>query len=508
MNSKITNMELGFHSSKKVGFTWLQENLNIQGFRLTQESYIGTTEKIELSSTNTVIRTFKSKYDVSDTPMAHLEFALKYDDFNLAFIKEVFGAVDHQILLDHITTNPNRKHSRIIGYLYEFLGGQPIEVKVTTTNYEYILDASKYVTGDILKIQKWKVNDNLLGQKEFCPIIRRTTELNELLNWDIEVAIKNLQNEYSPAIFNRASYYFYKKESKSSSEIEKEEPSLDRMERFIALLEDAGQKPFEESLSENELVRLQNIIVDPRYADNGFRDFQNYVGQTMRDYTQKIHYVCPPPQFVKSLMQGVVDLNKKNTSTETIIKATMVSFGYVYIHPFEDGNGRIHRFLIHDILVRDGIVPNSTILPVSAQILAHMDEYDTTLESISKIIARKVKYTINDDGKMTVDNPFNIEALYRFPDLTTHAMFLARAIQSTIKEDVPEELLFLQCYDELKRDIQHIVDMPDTKVDHMILFLYQNKGKLAGRNRKFYKELSDNEIEQMEEAYSRLFQRL
>ena len=493
---------------KKVGFTWLQEKLNIQGFRLTHESYIGTTDKTELSSTNTVVRTFKSKYDVSiDNPMYHLEFALKYDDLNLAFIKEVFTSVDHQTILDYIKANPNRKYPRIIGYLYEFTGGKSIEVDVTTTNYDNLLDSSRYVTGNITRIPKWKVNDNLLGSNKFCPVIRRTTELSESLDWNIEEAIENLKHEYSPEIFNRASYYLYKIESKSSSEIEKEEPSQDRMERFIVLLEDAGQKPFEESLSEKELVRLQNIIVDPRYADDGFRDYQSYVGQTMRDNTQKIHFVCPPPQFVRSLMQGIVELNKKSTSIETIIKATMVSFGYVYIHPFEDGNGRVHRFLIHDILVRDGIVPNSTILPVSAQILAHMNEYDTTLELLSKLIERKVKYDINDSGEMTVNNASEIEALYRFPDLTKHTVFLARAIQSTINKYVPEELLFLQRYDELKRDIQSIVDMPDKKVDRMILFLHQNMGKLSARKRNFYKELSDNEIEQMEQAYTQVFQR-
>ncbi len=84
---------------------------------------------------------------------------------------------------------------------------------------------------------------------------------------------------------------------------------------------------------------------------------------------------------------------------------------------------------------------------------------------------------------------------------------MARALQSTINKDVPEELLFLQCYDELKGDIQGIVDMPDNKVDRMILFLHQNKGKLADRKRKFYKELSDNEIEQMEQAYTQVFER-
>jgi hypothetical protein len=492
---------------KKIGLSWLQEKLNIKGFRLTHESYIGTTDKTEISSTNTVVRTFKSKYDVkTDNPISHLEFSLKYDDLNLAFIKEVFSSIEHQTIVDYVKANPNRKYSRIIGFLYEFTGVKSIDVDITISNYEDILDSSKYITGSITKISKWKINDNLLGSKEYCPVIRKTTELKDLLDWNIQDEIENLKHKYSPEIFKRASYYLYKKESKSSSEIENEEPPQDRMDKFIVLLEEAGQRSFEESLSEEELVRMQNIIVDPRYADNGFRDFQNYVGQTMRDNTQKVHYVCPPPQFVKSLMKGLVDLNKKNSSTATIIKATMVSFGYVYAHPFEDGNGRIHRFLIHDILVRDGIVPNSTILPVSAQILAHMDEYDATLELLSKLIERKVKYDINDSGEMSVNNASDIEALFRYPDLTNHSVFLARAIQSTVTTDIPEELLFLQCYDEMKSNIQNIVDMPDKKVDRMILFLHQNKGKLASRKRNFYKELSDNEIEKMEQAYIQIFE--
>ncbi len=493
---------------KKVGFTWLQEKLGVKGFRLTHESYIGKIDKTEISLTNTVVQTFKPQYDViEDTPLYHLEFGLKYDDINLAFIKDVFSLVEYQTIVEYIKAKPNGKYPRIIGFLYEFVTGKSIDIEVTSTNYQDILDSSRYVTGNIAKNAKWKVNDNLLGSKEYCPIIRKTTELKELLEWNIEEAIENLRHEYSPEIFNRASYYLYKKESKSSSAIEKEEPSQDKMDRFITLLEEAGQKSFEESLSEKELVRIQNAIVDPRYADSRFRDFQNYVGQTMRDYSQKIHYVSPPPQFVASLMQGIVDLNKKNTSTETIIKATIVSFGYVYIHPFEDGNGRIHRFLIHDILVRDGIVPKSTILPVSAQILANIDEYDSTLEILSNLIQRKVKYDINESGEMTVNNPSEIEGLYRFPDLTIHAIFLARAIQLTVNKDIPEELLFLKRYDELKRHIQSIVDMPNNKVDRMILFLHQNKGKLASRKRKFYKELSNGEIEQMEQAYIQIFER-
>lgn len=132
----------------------------------------------------------------------------------------------------------------------------------------------------------------------------------------------------------------------------------------------------------------------------------------MRDHTQRVHYICPPPDFVGLLMEGIKDLGKKNTTTYSVIKATMVSFEYVYVHPFEDGNGRIHRFLIHDILIRDRIVPNHTVLPVSAQILNNMEEYDTALESFSTLVGRKVKYQINNEGEIMVENKDNIKAIY------------------------------------------------------------------------------------------------
>ena len=86
-------------------------------------------------------------------------------------------------------------------------------------------------------------------------------------------------------------------------------------------------------------------------------------------------------------------------------------------------------------------------------------------------------------------------------------MFLAKTIQSTVNKDIPKELLFLQCYDRLKIDIQRIVDMPDIKLDRMILFLHQNNGILANRKRRFFKELQESEIKQMEQAYIEIFKK-
>ena len=37
-----------------------------------------------------------------------------------------------------------------------------------------------------------------------------------------------------------------------------------------------------------------------------------------------------------------------------MVAAAAVAFGFVYIHPFEDGNGRLHRWRIHHVLARAG----------------------------------------------------------------------------------------------------------------------------------------------------------
>jgi len=490
---------------KKIGFTWLLDKFSITGYLLTHESYIGTVDKIEVSSHNTIIRTFKPKYDVADNIFTHLEFAIKYDDLNLALLKEIFLNIDYNDIEKYIHEKSNSKYRRIIGYLFEFTTNQKINITINSSNYIDLLDESSYVAGAAIKIQKWKINDNLLGTSSFCPIIRKTSELNELLVWDLKNALVNLNETYNLEVFKRASYYLFKKESKSSSDIEQEDPPKDRMDKFIYLLENAGEKTFEESLSEESLVHIQNQLVDPRYIVKKYRDYQNYVGQTMRDFSQKIHYICPPPEFVKSLMYGIASLNSKSNNVHPILKATMVSFGFVYVHPFEDGNGRIHRYLIHDILVRNNVFPYKTIVPVSANILANIHAYDKTLELISKQVEQKANYALNSTGTLIVNNPSDIEALYRYPDFTQHAIFLIRAIKSTVTNEIPDELLFLQRFDALKKDIQLIVDMPDKKLDFIIVLLNQNKGQLSSKKRKLFPELTDDEIMKMEKAYKEVF---
>lgn len=72
-------------------------------------------------------------------------------------------------------------------------------------------------------------------------MVRKTQSLKELITKDIRKEIENLKRDYLPEIFQRASQYLYRKETRSSYEIESEKPSPDRMERFINILYHAGK---------------------------------------------------------------------------------------------------------------------------------------------------------------------------------------------------------------------------------------------------------------------------
>jgi hypothetical protein len=494
-------------SLKPAGAAWLQAQYKLDRHVLTHNSYIGHNASIDLTSKGNIEQVYKKQYDPGEKPTDNLEFLLKYDDINLDFLKDVMNQIPQPEILAHIEDAPSSKYSRKIGFLYEFLTGQKLNCKKEITgNYVDLLEADRYVTARTVRNTRWRINDNLLGTPRFCPMVRKTKELNRLLQQDIKTKIEELQKAFPPEIFSRATDYLYKKETKSSYEIEREEPTPDRVVRFVSLLMQAGKEAAEQMLQEKRLLELQNAIVDPRFAVSQFRDFQNYIGQSLPNYRDLIHYICPPPEIVQSLMKGIQDTVQKTIGLPAEIRAAILAFGFVFIHPFEDGNGRIHRFLIHDVLTNSGKVPMGTIIPVSAHMVNHRHDYDHILETYSKPLMQFIRYEKKPDGSLIITNPEEVEGYFRYPDLTSQCIYLAKTIHATLSEDMFEELSFLQRYDEAKNELQNIVDMPDKLLSEMLLFLHQNKGAFPKRRRERFAQLTDAEINRMESVFRRVFE--
>ena len=305
-------------------------------------------------------------------------------------------------------------------------------------------------------------------------------------------------SKYSQELLRRALSYFYTKETKSSFEIEHITPTSTRTERFVGLLHLAEQEDFCEK---ERLIELQNRTVDPRYRDSDYRASQNYVGETVAWQKEKIHFAGPKPEDLPELMDGMVASHKRmdKGSVSPVIHAASIGYGFVFMHPFEDGNGRIHRFLIHNILARRGFTPKGIMFPISATLLKNAADYDASLEAYSRPLMPLVEYTLDDQGWMTVHNGTAI--WYRYIDMTSQVEALFRFIDRTIDTELADELAFRANYDQTKSAIQEIVDLPDRQIDLFIRFCLQNHGRLSASKRaSHFSSLTDEEIVSLEQA--------
>lgn len=492
----------GLHDAnvRSAGYAAIVGNLGLRIIPNWHASIVATggTHRIE-SAGGVVTETYTSRYWPGDGLGDQLEFALKYDGVNLAILASIFRAVGATQIAAYVRTKPMGKYARRIWYLYELITGEKLPLDdLKRCSYVDLLESDLYVTSSRSKrIGRQGINDNLLGDGRFCPTIRRTETLRRFEATDLRKRCQQVVAAYPAELLKRALSYLYTKETKSSFEIEHIKPDANRTERFIALLQLAEREDF---CDKPHLINLQNRIVDPRFAAADYRQTQNYVGETVAVNQERVHFACPKPGDLPDLMAGLIAAHERlGDAVHPVVHAAVVAYGFVFLHPFEDGNGRIHRFLIHNVLARNGLTPQGLMFPVSAAMLKKPADYDASLEAFSKPLMPLVEYALDADGRMTVSN--DTAVWYRFIDMTPQAEALFRFIDETIDTELASELTFLANYDRTKTAIQTIVDMPDRQIDLFIRFCLQNHGKLSATKRASHFDfLTDDETAKMEQA--------
>jgi Fic/DOC family len=489
-----------------VGNTWLRQKFSLLKSRLEHESYLSGRASVihqkDGRKTETYLRQYAPK--PFDDPLEHVEFGLKYDGVDLAFLREVFAHLTPESVAAYIQKSSTGKYAKKTGFFYEFLTGGELPMGGLAGNYVDALNPEEYMTAEPVKNPRWRVDHNLLGTSAFSPTVRLTDEIKAGLarNWKGQIAA--VLADTPPSLLNRALSYLYAKETRSSFLIEREEPGRPREERFIAVLRDAGKVPIEQALTPERLVALQNTIVDPRYAERAYRQIQNYVGATLPGVREQIHYITVPPALVPSLISGLARAANRMESVSPVVQAAVTGFQFVFIHPFEDGNGRLHRFLFQDVLARRGVTPMGAALPISAAILDNMHAYNEALEDFSLRTMGKSVYTTNDAGAVTLTNPAEVEPLWRFPDLTRQVEYLMTVMSRAI-EALPKELDYLRRYDRARAEVRGVVDLPDQRLNSLMKWLDDAGGKLSNNKRKQFAELTDEEIADVEQAYADSF---
>ncbi|WP_418510802.1 Fic family protein [Corallibacter sp.] len=436
----------------------------------------------------------------------HLVFALKYEGINLLFFSFLIEHYSEEDLTSLVSIEPTGQYSRRIWFIIEWLrkkelkGMEPLNKK----SYVAVVDERHQYAIEGIKSRRQLVINNLPGTPDFCPLIKKTQKLEEYIKSNLSNENKKYLTGIRKEIIQRASSFLLLKDSKASFSIEGESPKSKRAFRWGQAIGQAGVN----NLNEKELMRLQQVVIEnSRFIEMGFRKKGGFVGEHDRITGEPIpDHISAKWQDLPNLMNGLITTNKLlgKSNIDPVIAATIIAFGFIFIHPFEDGNGRIHRYLIHHVLAKKKFSEQGIVFPISASILNHIDSYRQILESYSHKLLDFIEWEETNDHNISVLN--DTINYYRYYDLTLQVEFLYDCVFDTIKHIIPDEFLYLTQYDLFKKNLDEAYEMPDKLVALLINFLGQNNGSLSKRARqKEFSLLTENEIESIEKLYKEIF---
>ena len=487
-----------------VGQAWLFRNLGLPVPRPAVESYVVAGARRSVPDGPRTVELYPTRYAPEDSVISHLRFALRHEAFDLGVVVAALREIEPAVLEAWVRTQPTGAFSRRTWFLYETFTGRTLDLEdARAGNYMGMLDPERHVVTERRNSRRHRVADNLLGGPELCPTVRLTAKLRTAMDSGLDEEARRLTEACSSSVLARAVNYLYTKETRSSFALEGETPDTRRAQRFIAALTDT---PAFDPANKSALIRLNGTIVEPRYAEDDWREIQNFVGETMGGHRERVHFICPRPADVPSLMRGWTGLTLRviEGGLDPVVAAAVSSFAFVFIHPFEDGNGRIHRFLIHHVLAKRQYGPAGVVLPVSAAILRDRRGYDAVLAGFSQPLLDLIQWrwvggTVDSPGREMVVKNETVN-LYRYFDATAFAEYLYDRLAASIRRDLKEELDFVTVFDRAFDAVREIVDMPDRRASLLVRLCIQNGGRLAARKRARFAELSDEEVGAMEAA--------
>jgi len=494
-------------AASPVGLKWIAATLALQPVQpFAVESDIGATRRtIVLAGIRQ--ETYPHRFLPDASIAEHLKFSLKYEIVHLEFFARVFQAAGPQPFEQWIRREPTGTYARRVGFLYEWLTGLRLDVQDTPSgNYVDALDSGDYlVASRATNIPRWRVRDNMPGTADFCPVVHRSPAVQAIADYDCAEALQDLEVVFGADILQRSAVWLTIKESRASFAIEHEEKKIDRVRRFATVMETrCGETG--DPLQLATLEQLQRDILGPaiRY---GVRASPVFVGH-MTDYENIVDYIAPHWHDARPLLAGLQACMVKTAGQSPILRAAVASFGFVFIHPMSDGNGRISRFLVNDVLRRDHAVPAPFILPISATITNSARErvgYDRALEHFSRPLMRayseRYQFGAPVDHADGVASNFIFDAYddalpaWRYPDLTFQAQYLGHVIKMTIEQEMRAEADLLRSIDRARLAVKQHLEGPNTDIDQIIRSVRENGWKVSGKLKKAFPMLEDGQLQ-------------
>lgn len=479
-----------------LGYARLREQLRLGTLPVTRPAVVRPVPRIRSTQEEISI---PSAVAPGEGLVEQLLFALKHEGTDLAQLAAICPHVPGADLLAALRAQPTGGYLRKLCYLWERFTGQTLaDLPSQVGGAVYpLFDPKKYLTAPGSRDKRWRIDFNGLGDFDHCPSVRLTPEVQQYLARDPMGETMAYLKTFAPQQLERVLGWAYLSETRSSYALEGEAPAANKAEAFASLLRHAHVP---HDLTEEHLTALQNGVMPNAFArEASFRTHQNYLTDSVPG-AAGVTYVPPPQEHVLSLMASIDRLanGKLCPGLSPLVRATLVSFGFVFAHPFLDGNGRLSRFLLHYTLCQSGALPDGQILPLSIAMKRNEVNYLAALTSFSKP-ARQLWNVLWLD-----DDDFQFEfrghpAIYRYWDATQCVLFMYQMADETLRNDLRGEVEFLEAYDATVRAVNERFDVPGSTLSKLIRMAWSNGGTLSlNRRRQFQTMVQPNVFDLIE----------
>lgn len=204
---------LGFHRvAQQYGIGLVQP--------LVTRSVLGTARQRGLAEGQET-HTWPLQYQPADNFRGHFEFGLKYERLNFEFFSRLFAGPDGAKIAAEITAwvqnAPTGSYARRAAFFYEWFTGQTLAAPDTAANVGYVdaIDAKQYLVAQTPeRVRRWRVNNNLPGLRDCCPLVYLGHEDERAWLYDVTAGVKALDDAYGPELLLRSAAWLTFKERK------------------------------------------------------------------------------------------------------------------------------------------------------------------------------------------------------------------------------------------------------------------------------------------------------
>lgn len=486
-----------------VGYAHLHQLLGLKAIAPARSAMVKPVTRISLIGDCLAVP--QTVAPAADSVLGHILFALKHEGINLAILAQALDAVSADQLLQELDKAPNGVFIRKACYLWEGLTLQRLDYsKPINSRVSPLFDPQLYVTGPSTRNSRWRIDFNGLGSLAYCATVERTSEIDALLSLDILGRAKSFMATLPPEMMDRAIQWAYLHETRDSFAIEKEQPSEEKSRRFVQLLRQAHEGRL---LTEDYLVELQNSTVsNPFDKAVAFRHEQNHLHNGLCG-AAGVSYVPPAPALCQELMEELMAFaNQPVRDVYALVAAAVTAFGFVFLHPFMDGNGRLSRFLIHQTLCHYGALEHGLLLPVSVAMKHEEQAYLEALKTFSQPTREFWSVTWLDADHMAFDF-IGHPSIYRYWDATHCVEFTLQMARRALEVELREETEFLDRYDQVIKAVNQRYDVRGSDLSKLVMMCLDNGGKLSKHRRKpFQYSVAEEVFGFIEEEVERVIQ--